>query len=178
MVLFQFPMGSVATRDLLNVDTDTGVLRDFPQRGDPDAADPDILVDHPRIQQGVWHQWANRKVHIKLLNLVYITSTGALKPPPDLYRMDFWNLQMIGNAIVAQGNGVQGTHCSHGIVFSNGTAQYGLGGNYYEFDAWLQGPLLIVDILPHDVEPRDFCPLNISDGFAHGHVTLDVTLLE
>jgi hypothetical protein len=178
MVLFQFPMGAAATRDLQNVDTETGVCRTFPQRGDPDAVDPDLLVDHPRIQQGVWHQWANRKVHIKVLNLVYITASGGLRPPVDLYRLDFWNLQMIGNSMVAQGNGAQGTHCSNGIVFSNAAAQYGLAADPYEFDAWLQGPLLIADILPHNVEPRDFCDLIVSEGLAHAHITLDVTLLE
>ncbi len=190
MVLFQFPFGHKATKDIQHVDPATNIAYDFPQRTanglpyvppDPLAVPPDPgnpLVDFPRVQQAVWHQWGNRKVHVKVLNIVYVKALGADVPDPDLYRIDFYNMQMIGNPVVVQGNGAQGTHCSSGIVFSNNAAQYGLAGAPYEFDAWLQGPLLIADILPHNTEPRDFCPLAVSAGLGHAHITLDVALLE
>lgn len=189
MVLFQFPFGAMATNNVLNLDTSTNTYRKFPQRTAnglpyaPPGPDPVVdpgnpLVDFPRIQQAVFHQYGNRKVHIKVLNIVYVNALAPNVPAPDLYRIDFYNMQMIGNPVVVQGNGAQGTHCSSGVVFSNAAAQYGLSGAPYEFDAWLQGPLLIADILPHNTEPRDFCPLATSAGLGHAHVTLDVTLLE
>lgn len=181
MVLFQFPFGAKATKNIQDVDLATNTARNFPQATDPpgqvvDALHP--LVDFPRIQQAVWHQYANRKVHIKVLNIVYVKALAPNTPAQDLYRIDFYNMQMIGNSVVAQGNGAQGTHCSSGIMFSNNAAQYGLAGAPYEFDAWLQGPLLIADILPHTTEPGDFCPILVSSGLGHAHLTLDVTLLE
>lgn len=182
MVLFQFPFGAPATKDLRNVDTTTGTCRDFPEATDPPGGvvDPILnpLVVFPRIQQGVWHQYGNRKVHIKILNIVYITAAAPYVPAQDLYRIDFYNMQMIGNSIVAQGNSAQGTHCTNGILFSNTAVQYGMAGAPYEFDAWLEGPLLIADILPHNTERGDFCPLVTSSGLGHAHITLDVTLLE
>jgi hypothetical protein len=161
MVLFQFPFGALATNQINIADT----------------AAP-VAFDQARIQQGVFHSYSNRKVHIKVLNIVYAKALGELAPAKDLYRIDFSNMQMIGNPTVAQGNGAQGSHCSHGIVFSNESTQYGLAGAPYEFDAWLQGPLLIADILPHDIVPAATCPTFMSEGFAHALVVLDVTLLE
>lgn len=187
MVLFQFPFGAAAQYQI-NINNSAAAVK-FPQRTanglpyvppDPGAVPPDPgnpLVDFPRIQQGVFHNFSNRKVHIKVLNIVYITAIGDT-PPEDLYRIDFYNLQMIGNPVIAQANGAQGTHCSNGIVFSNVSSQYGLSGTPYEFDAWLQGPLLIADILPHNTIPGDFCPLAVTTGLDHCHITLDVTLLE
>ena len=160
MVLLQFPFGATAEKEI-NVGT-----------GDS------ITFTQPRVQQGVFHNFSNRKVHIKVLNIVYSVALSPYVPPLDLYRIDFYNMQMIGNPVVVQGNGAQGTHCSSGIMFSNNAAQYGLAGAPYEFDAWLQGPLLIADILPHTSEPRDFCPILVSSGLGHAHLTLDVTLLE
>lgn len=190
MVLFQFPFGAKATKNIQDVDLATNTARDFPQRTanglpyEPPVVDPpdpgNPLVDFPRVQQAVFHQYGNRKVHVKVLNIVYITVAAAVGvvPPIDLYRIDFYNMQMIGNPVVAQGNGAQGGHCSNGIVFSNAAVQYGLSGTFYEFDAWLQGPLLIADILPHNTEAGDWCPLAVSAGLGHAHITLDITLLE
>lgn len=189
MVLFQFPFGTAATNDVLNLDTSTNTYRKFPQRtanglpyappGPDPVADPgNPLVDFPRIQQAVFHQYGNRKVHIKVLNIVYVKALAPNQPAQDLYRIDFRNMQMIGNPTVAQGNGAGGAFCSNGIMFSNNAAQYGLAGAPYEFDAWLQGPILIADIVPHSTAPGDFCPLAVSAGLGHAHVTLDVTLLE
>ena len=160
MVLFQFPFGTPAESEI-NIGTGETVV--FAQ---------------PRVQQGVFHNFSNRKVHIKVLNIVYSKSLGANAPEKDLYRIDFHNMQMIGNPTVAQGNGAGGSHCSSGIIFSNDATQYGLAGAPYEFDAWLQGPLLIADILPHSVEPGALCSFAMSNGLAHALITLDVTLLE
>ena len=161
MVLFQFPFGAPATNQINIANT----------------TDP-VAFAQPRVQQGVFHSYSNRKVHIKVLNIVYSKAIGAAAPEKDLYRIDFNNMQMIGSPTIAQGNGAQGSHCSHGIVFSNDATQYGLAGAPYEFDAWLQGPLLIADILPHDYPPNDTCPLYMSEGLAHALIVLDVTLLE
>ena len=189
MVLFQFPFGELATHQI-NIN-DSAAAVQFPQRTedglpyvppDPLALPPDPgnpLVDFPRIQQGVFHSFSNRKVHIKIIFIAYTRQAGAAVPPPDLYRIDFFNMQMIGSTTVAQGNGAQGTHCSHGICFSNNISVNGSGPSFpIEFDAWLQGPLLIADIVPHNVVPGDFCPLAVSDGLANALIMLDVTLLE
>lgn len=159
MVLFQFPFGATAEKEI-NVGT-----------GDS------ITFTQPRVQQGVFHNFSNRKVHIKVLNIVYSVALSPYVPPLDLYRIDFYNMQMIGAPTIAQGNGAQGTHCSHGIVFSN-SSPYGLSGAPYEFDAWLQGPLLIADILPHNEEAGAVCSFEMSNGLAHALIVLDVTLLE
>lgn len=187
MVLFQFPFGAVATHQI-NIN-DSAAAVQFPQRTEdglpyaPPVVDPpdpgNPLVDFPRIQQGVFHSFSNRKVHIKIIFIAYTRQSGGLQPPPDLYRIDFYNMQMIGSTTVAQGNGAQGSHCSHGICFSNNISVNGSTPSFpIEFDAWLQGPLLIADILPHNVIPGDFCPLVVSDGLAHALIMLDVTLLE
>jgi hypothetical protein len=187
MVLFQFPFGAVATHQI-NIN-DSAAAVQFPQRtedGEPyvppvvDPPDPgNPLVDFPRIQQGVFHSFSNRKVHIKIIFIAYTRQAGGLQPPQDLYRIDFYNMQMIGSTTVAQGNGAQGSHCSHGICFSNNISVNGSTPSFpIEFDAWLHGPLLIADILPHNVIPGDFCPLVVSDGLAHALIMLDVTLLE
>ena len=161
MVLFQFPFGAAAQYQI-NINNSAAAVK-FPQRTanglpyvppDPGAVPPDPgnpLIDFPRIQQGVFHNFSNRKVHIKVLNIVYAKKVAAdPQPSPDLYRIDFYNMQMIGHPVVAQANGAQGSHCSNGIVFSNNAVLYGLSSAPYEFDAWLQGPLLIADILPHN----------------------------
>lgn len=181
MVLFQFPFGTAAVNDVLNLDAATNTYRKFPQATNPPGGVVDVgnpLIDFPRIQQAVFHQYSNRKVHIKVLNIVYAKALGANQPAQDLYRIDFKNMQMIGNPAVAQGNGAGGAFCSNGILFSNNAAQYGLAGAPYEFDAWLQGPVLVADIVPHSTAPGDFCPILVSSGLGHAHLTLDVTLLE
>lgn len=160
MVLFQFPFGSTA-ESAINI-------------GDGDA----VVFTQPRIQQGVFHNFSNRKVHIKVLNIIYAPSLSPNIPTLDLYRIDFYNMLMIGNPTVAQGNGAGGSHCSSGILFSN-DGSYGMGASSpYEFDAWLQGPLLIADILPHSLAVGAECPFDMSNGLAHALIVLDVTLLE
>lgn len=188
MVLFQFPFGDEATHQINIIGSAAPVP--FPQRTEdglpyvPPGVDPILdpgnpLVDFPRIQQGVFHSFANRKVHVKIILIAYTRQSGALQPPLDLYRVDFFNMQMIGNTTVAQGNGANGQFCSHGICFSNNISVNGSGPSYpIEFDAWLQGPLLIADIVPHDTAPGDFCPLLVTDGLAHALIMMDVTLLE
>lgn len=160
MVLFQFPFGATADSQINIGGGDT------------------VIFANPRIQQGVFHNFSNRKVHIKVLNIVYATALAPNTPAKDLYRIDFYNMQMIGNPTVAQGNGAQGTHCSQGILFSNDN-QYGMGASSpYEFDAWLQGPLLVADILPHNSEVGAECSFDMSNGLSHALLVLDVTLLE
>ena len=187
MVLFQFPFGDLATHQI-NINNSAAAVP-FPQRTEdglpyePPVVDPpdpgNPLVDFPRIQQGVFHNFSNRKVHIKVILIAYTRQSGGFQPPQDLYRIDFYNMQIIGSPTIAQGNGAQGTHCSHGICFSNNISVNGSGPSApIEFDAWLQGPLLIADILPHDVVPGDFCPLAVSDGLANALIMLDVQLLE
>jgi hypothetical protein len=187
MVIFQFPFGAVATHQI-NVNGSAAAVQ-FPQRTEdglpfvppvidpPDPGNP--LVDFPRIQQGIFHNFSNRKVRVKIILIAYTRQSGAAQPPLDLYRVDFFNMQIIGSPTIAQGNGALGELCSHGICFSNNISVNGSGPSYpIEFDAWLQGPLLIADIVPHDTIPGDFCPLVVSEGLAHALIMMDVTLLE